>query len=71
MWNNLPDEIIKNIMYNRKILTCGNHVAIYIQCRWRKYKTKILFYRFRLLRYLKDFKRWNPNINVFILRSKL
>ena len=70
-WDYLPDEIINIIMKFRKILTCGNKVSTYIQTRWRSYKTKVLIGRFRLLRYLKDFRIWNPTIQEFITRSKL
>ena len=70
-WDNLPDEIINIIMKIRKILTCGNKASTYIQVRWRSYKTKVLIGRFRLLRYLRDFRIWNPTIQDFITRSKL
>ena len=71
-WDNLPKEIILIIMLYRQQMTCG-HIKklIKIQSLWRYYKIKILVKRFKMLRYLKEFKIWNPNINEFIIRSKL
>ena len=70
-WDNLPDEIINIIMYFRKLSSCGDKASTYIQSKWRLYKTKVLIGRFRLLRYLKDFRIWNPTIQDFITKSKL
>ena len=71
MWDNLPHEIIEYILYYRKIITCQIPAAIKIQSIWKCYKTKILIGRFTMLRYLKDFREWNPSIQYFISRSKL
>ena len=71
-WDSLPKEIIELIMFYRKQLTCGDTKNIIkIQSLWRHYKTKILIDRFKMLKYIKDFRIWNPNINEFIIRSKL
>ena len=67
----LPDDILNLIMYFRKFKTCGNKATKYIQSHWKGYKTRILIGRFHMLRYLKDFRQWNPSINIFIERSKL
>lgn len=71
IWDNLPDDIIKIIMYFRKLLTCGNGAATYIQSRWKSYKTRVLIGRFRLLRYLREFRELNPTLIDFLLRSRL
>ena len=42
-----------------------------IQKQWYKYRTKVLIGRFHMLRYLKDFRMWNPTIDEFLSRSKL
>ena len=70
-WDSLPLEIIKIILSFRKILTCDKYAVIKIQSIWRTYKTRVLIGRFKMLRYLKDFRVWNPNLNEFIIRSKL
>ena len=71
-WDNLPKEIILIIMLYRQQMTCG-HIKkiIKIQSWWRYYKIKILIQIFKMLRYIKEFRKWNPNINEFIIRSKL
>ena len=70
-WDGLPKEITQLIMFYRKQIISRNMKIIKIQSLWRCYKIKILVKRFKMLRYLKDFKIWNPNINEFIIRSKL
>lgn len=69
-WDFLPAEIIQLIWKFRRHLVEAR-IATYIQTRWKKYKTKILIGRFKLLKNIKQFKEWNPDINTFILRSKL
>ena len=70
-WDNLPYDIIKIILKYRRSLTCENNIAILIQKNWKKYRTKILISRFFMLKYLKDFRDWNPDIITFLSKSKL
>jgi len=70
-WNFLPNEIIEIIMYDRKIKTCGYSATCKIQSIWRMYKIRLLIRRFISLRYLQEFRIWNPNIRQFITRSQL
>ena len=70
-WDNLPDDIIRKIMYYHKLKTCYNKAVTKIQSVWKCYRTRILIGRFKMLRYLKEFKIYNPNIFEFINRSKL
>ena len=70
-WDELPDELKRYILIFRKLLTCENPAEIKIQSVWHCYRTRILIGRFHMLRYLKDFRIWNPSINEFIERSKL
>lgn len=70
-WNLLPNDIISIIMNYRKIYTCGNKVVNKIISVWKCYKVRVLIGRYKMLRYLKDFRLFNPNIKEFLLRSKL
>ncbi len=70
-WDNLPDDVIKIIFKHRRLLTCENKIVTLIQKNWRKYRTKVLVGRFFMLRYLKDFRDWNPDIITFLSKSKL
>ena len=70
-WDDLPDDLIRYILIFRKLLTCNNPAATKIQSVWLCYRTRILIGRFHMLKYLKDFRKWNPSINEFIKRSRL
>ena len=70
-WDNLPSDIIKLILNFRKKITCGNNAARFIQKKWCIYRSRILIGRFRMLRYLKDFRDWNPSLEEFLSRSIL
>ena len=70
-WDILPDDIIKLILKFRKLNTCGNNCATKIQSIWRCYKTRVLIGRYKLLRYMPVFRNFNPNVFIFISRSKL
>ena len=69
MWYLLPYDIIELIISIR--MTTLNKMSIKIQSTWRCYKTRVLIGRFRLLKYLQDFRQFNPNIQEFVLRSRL
>ena len=70
-WNNLPDDLVRYILFFRKLLMCNHPAATKIQSVWNCYRIRVLIGRFHMLRYLKDFKKWNPTINEFLKRSKL
>ena len=70
-WDKLPNDIHSLIFYYRKLLTCGNYAASKIVATWRCYKTRILISRFKILRYLQEFRLFNPSLKEFLLRSKL
>ncbi len=70
-WDSLPDDIIKIILKLRREITCSNKAVKYIQSKWNSYRTRILIGRFHMLRYLKDFREWNPTLEEFLSRSKL
>ena len=70
-WDNIPDDVIKIILYHRKIVTCGKECVNKIIATWKCYKTRVLIGRFKMLRYLRDFRLFNPSIKIFLLKSKL
>lgn len=70
-WDKLPLEIIDKILKIRKFLTCSNKCASIIQKNWKRYRIIILMGRFQLLKYLKDFRVWNPSIQQFLIRSRI
>jgi hypothetical protein len=70
-WNQLPNEIIKIILKYRKLSTCQEPASIKIQSTWKCYRTRVLIGRFKMLRYLRDFRIWNPTIQTFLVRSFL
>ena len=67
----LPDDIKNLIMYFRKIKTASKKATTYIQAHWFGYKTRVLIGRFRMLKYLKEFREFNPSLKIFLLRCKL
>lgn len=70
-WDELPNEIIKIILIYRKKTTCQEPASIKIQSTWKYYRTRVLIGRFKMLRYLRDFRIWNPSIQTFLARSFL
>lgn len=70
-WDNLPTDVIKIILNYRKIFMYKKPAIIKIQSLWNSYKIRKLIHRFKMLRYLKDFRKWNPTIQDFLLRSRL
>jgi hypothetical protein len=70
-WDNLPEDIINYIMSFRKIKTSGYKASTKIQCMWKCYRTRVLIGRYKMLRYLKEFRIWNPSIQDFLLRSRI
>ena len=70
-WDLLPYDITNLIFVFRKKLMYFKFFIIKIQSKWRLYRTKKLFSRYMLLRYIKEFRYYNPNINIFFKKSKL
>ncbi len=70
-WDYLPNDLIEIILQYRKLLTCNNPAATKIQSVWRCYRTRVLIGRFHMLRYFREFRLWNPDIFLFLKRSKL
>ncbi len=70
-WDSLPNEIIKIIFNYRKFATCSGYCATKIKSIWLCYRTRVLIGRFKMLRYLRDFRELNPTLTEFLLRSRL
>ena len=69
IWKSLPDDIGYIILY----IIINNRIknTIKIQSIWRCYRVRVLIGRFKLLRYIKEFREYNYSIDYFISRSKL
>ena len=63
MWDALPCDLVWYI-YAWRAAPC-------VQRMWRGYRTRILLGRYRLMRYFHIFRVFNPNVSVFLARSRL
>jgi hypothetical protein len=69
MWRQLPAELTLLVLRFRARLLAGH--ARRIQTAWRGYRARVLLGRFRMLRYLRDFREWNPSAPNFLRRARL
>ena len=69
MWSYLPNDII-DIIIDIKIKKI-NKMCTKIQSIWRCYKTRVLVGRYKLLRYIKEFREYNTSIYSFLIKSRL
>lgn len=67
----LPDDIISLIMFFRKIKTTAKKATSYIQAHWFCYRTRVFLGRFKMLKYLKEFREFNPSLKFFLIKSRL
>ena len=73
-WDTLPTDIVLLILEWRSRLRFRDFLyrtAQRFQGTWRGYRVRILLGRFRMLRYLKAFREWNPDLMTFLLRARL
>jgi hypothetical protein len=70
-FHDLPDDIISLIMFFRKIKTAAKKATEYIQAHWFGYRTRVLLGRFKMLKYLKEFREFNPSLKIFLIKSRL
>lgn len=63
MWGELPTDIVELIHSIR--------ASVVIQAAWRRFRVQQLCRRFRVLRCVHVFRQFNPNVQVFLLRSRL
>jgi hypothetical protein len=71
MWSDLPLDITLYILALRNEMLRAERAAARAQSAWRGYRTRVLLGRFRMLRYLRAFREWNPNVAVFLRRARL
>ena len=70
-WEDLPYDITDIIMNYRKN-ACYKYKAIKkIQSLWKSYKIRVLINRYKSLQNLIYFRKWNPNIQIYLSRSVL
>jgi len=66
-WDVLPGDVIQLIFKWRTRIM----YIIRIQSSWRSYRVRVLLGRFRMLRYLHDFRVWNPSARAFLDRARI
>ena len=72
MWDDLPSDLVSLVWSWRRSLQCALPLAASrIQSAWRRYRVLVLVGRFRMLRYLHDFRAWNPSLSAFLHRARL
>ena len=70
-WDYLPDDVVRLILEWRRFIMYPHYSAIIIQSMWRCYRVRVLIGRFRMLRYLHDFRVWNPSARTFLNRARI
>lgn len=70
-WDDLPDDLIKYILYLRKFETCKNYASSKIIATWKCYKMRVLINRYLLVRFYKDFRIYNPTFQIFYKKARL
>lgn len=68
-WHSLPSELLLIILRMRGAMLAN--AAVRVQTAWRRYCVFVLVGRFRMLRYLADFREWNPSVQTFLRRARL
>lgn len=67
MWDALPHDVTILILRTCRL----EGASTLIQRRWRSYRVRVLVGRFRMLRYLRVFRDFNPSLDVFLQRARL
>ena len=70
-WDHLPEDVVRIILYFLSLHSIPHRAAQMMQSVWRRYRTIVLLGRFRMLRYLRDFRDWNPSASAFLARARL
>lgn len=70
-WDDLSPDIVSLILEWRREVTILPCAATRIQTQWRCYRFRTLLLRYKILRYLRDFRCWNPNAAEFMRRARL
>lgn len=67
MWASLPDDLIGLIL----VFHDQGAAATTLQKNWRRYRTRVLVARFKMLRCLRIFREFNRDVFCFLERSRL
>ena len=70
-WSALAPELALDILARRAAAIRRETRARAVQAAWRGYRARVLLGRFRLLRYLAEFRRHNPDARAFVRRARL
>lgn len=70
-WSTLPHDLLLKIVSLRGAMLRSETAAVCVQRHWQGYRVRALMSRFRLLRYLKIFRKYNPCARIFMTRARL
>jgi hypothetical protein len=70
MWDDLPPEL-RLLIFRFLNHTMRREAAVLLQACWRRYRARVLIGRYAVLRYLREFRRWNPRLSDFLARARL
>lgn len=70
-WSALPTELALDILARRADAIRRERAAQRAQATWRGYRVRVLLGRYRMLRYLAEFRRYNPDVRAFVHRARL
>lgn len=70
-WSALPPELVLDILARRAHAIGSERRARAVQSAWRGYRVRVLLGRYHMLRYLADFRRYNPDVRCFVRRARL
>ena len=71
MWDALPSDVVRVILHWVHRANQPHRDAQRVQRAWRGYRVRVLVGRFRMLRYLREFRAWNPSLGEFLRRARL
>lgn len=69
-WDALPKDVTAYILLLRRTAMRRTPSALAIQSSFRRHRVRHLVAQYQTLRYLHEFRRWNPSLSAFLTRSR-